>query len=100
MEPALVPQIRILVVGDCVVDEHWITGQHRTTTGSRTSDDYSRVLNSTVSNMTSLCGAGLVASILSSTRVALDRGETPAGRAMRVNTASSAINIEVFGLGL
>jgi len=82
---------RILVVGDWLVDEHWITGQHRTTTSSRTGDDYSRVLNSPSSNMTSLCGAGMVASILWSARTRTqDEASAP----------SSALGIDVFGLGL
>jgi|HubBroStandDraft_6_1064221.scaffolds.fasta_scaffold110618_2 hypothetical protein len=55
---------RILVVGDWVIDENWIVGQHRNTTSSRVGDDYTRVLNTPQSSMQSLCGAGLVASIL------------------------------------
>jgi len=80
--------IKVLVVGDWIVDEHWITGQHRTTTSSRTSDDYCRVLSSPDSNIQSLCGAGLVASILSSPQTSAD------------HAPPVPPNFEVWGLGL
>lgn len=78
-------QPNILVVGDWVVDEHWMTGLHRTSKGSRTGEVYSRVLNDPSSNMTSLCGAGLVASIFHS----LQRSED-----------SLLKTIRVYGLGV
>jgi hypothetical protein len=88
MERDLSKNTVVLVVGDWVVDEHWITGQHRTTTSSRTSHDYSRILNHSVSNMRSLCGAGLVASILWSIH---DRKQ---------NKISESNGISVYGFGL
>jgi|WetSurMetagenome_2_1015567.scaffolds.fasta_scaffold30767_3 hypothetical protein len=37
---------RILVVGDWIVDEHWVTGIHRSPTSSRTGQTHRRALHS------------------------------------------------------
>jgi hypothetical protein len=54
----------ILVVGDWVVDEHWVIGIHRSPTSSRTGHSHYRALHGSTSNVESLCGAGRSASIL------------------------------------
>jgi len=55
---------RILVVGDWVVDEHWVTGVHRSPTSSRTGRSHYRTLHGLKSTTQSLCAAGQTASIL------------------------------------
>ncbi len=55
---------RILIVGDWLVDEHWVTGIHRTPTSSRAGQTHSRALHSLNSTVAALCGAGQTASIL------------------------------------
>ncbi len=54
----------ILVVGDWLVDEHWVTGAHRSSTSSRTGDAHYRSLHSLKSTVESFCGAGLTSSLL------------------------------------
>lgn len=54
----------LLVVGDWFVDEHWVTGIHRSPTASRAGLRHARALHGIASNVESLCGAGRVASIL------------------------------------
>lgn len=54
----------ILVVGDWVVDEHWVTGVHRSPTSSRTGTSHIRALHRPASSVQSLCAAGRSASIL------------------------------------
>ena len=54
----------VLVVGDWLVDEHWVVGKHRAFSSSRTGRDHSRALHQHTSSVRSLCGAGQVASIL------------------------------------
>lgn len=55
---------KILVVGDWVVDEHWVTGIHRSPTASRTGKAYYRSLHDEESTVQALCAAGQTASIL------------------------------------
>jgi hypothetical protein len=54
----------ILVVGDWLVDEHWVLGVHRSKTSSRTGDAHYRTLQNPDSTVISFCGAGLTAAIL------------------------------------
>lgn len=56
--------IPVLVVGDWLVDEHWVVGKHRSATSSRTGSDHSRALHAETCSVRSLCGAGQVATIL------------------------------------
>ncbi|CAG1005717.1 hypothetical protein PHYC_03256 [Phycisphaerales bacterium] len=56
----------ILVVGDWVVDEHWVVGPERSTTASRRGESHYHVLHEPGSSVEALCGAGLVASVLGS----------------------------------
>ncbi len=60
---------RILVVGDWVVDEHWVTGIHRSPTSSRTGRAHYRTLHGLNSTTESLCAAGQTASILYKARL-------------------------------
>jgi hypothetical protein len=55
---------RVLVVGDWLVDEHWVVGVHRLPSSSRTGQRHSRALHTETSTVRSLCGAGQVATIL------------------------------------
>lgn len=59
---------KILIVGDWLVDEHWVTGIHRSPTSSRTGQTHYRVLQLPDSTIMSLCGAGQTASILHQTK--------------------------------
>jgi len=59
---------KILIVGDWLVDEHWVTGIHRSPTSSRTGQAHHRVLQNTQSTIQALCGAGQTASILHQTK--------------------------------
>jgi hypothetical protein len=52
-----------LVIGDWLVDEHWVVGKHRAPSSSRTGREHSRALHRECS-VRSLCGAGQVATIL------------------------------------
>lgn len=56
--------IKILVVGDWLVDEHWVTGSHRSSTSSRTGKKHLRTLHGLESTVESFCGAGMTASLL------------------------------------
>jgi hypothetical protein len=56
--------LTVLVVGDWVVDEHWVTSVQRSQTSSRTGAIHYRVLHRLTSSVESLCGAGRTASIL------------------------------------
>src|ERR1044071_908267 len=58
----------VLVVGDWVVDEHWVVGKHRSATSNRTGRDHSRALHTEMCSVRSLCGAGQVATILQQAR--------------------------------
>jgi len=55
---------KILIVGDWLVDEHWVTGVHRSSTSSRTGVAHYRALHSLNSTVESFCGAGQTASLL------------------------------------
>ncbi|MDP8223179.1 MAG: ATP-binding protein [Candidatus Lernaella stagnicola] len=54
----------ILVVGDWFIDEHWVTGTHRSSTASRTGSAHYRALHKPESTVQSFCGAGRTASLL------------------------------------
>jgi hypothetical protein len=54
----------VLVVGDWLVDEHWVVGKHRAFSSSRTGREHSRALHRDTCSVRSLCGAGQVATIL------------------------------------
>jgi hypothetical protein len=54
----------VLVVGDWLVDEHWVVGKHRAPSSSRTGHEHSRALHREGCSVRSLCGAGQVATIL------------------------------------
>lgn len=56
--------LNILVVGDWFVDEHWVTGIHRSSSSSRTGQAHYRALHNLNSTVESFCGAGLTASLL------------------------------------
>src|SRR5256885_402470 len=58
----------ILVVGDWVVDEHWVAGDHRSASSSRTGITHTRALHDPTCSVRSLCGAGQVATILHQAR--------------------------------
>lgn len=55
---------KILVVGDWFVDEHWVTGVHRSSSSSRTGQAHYRTLHKMNSVVKSFCGAGMAASLL------------------------------------
>jgi ATPase family associated with various cellular activities (AAA) len=57
-------RIRVLVVGDWLLDEHWVLGTHRIASSSRTGLEHSRALHTKTSTVRTLCGAGKVASVL------------------------------------
>jgi hypothetical protein len=59
---------KILIIGDWVVDEHWVIGVHRSPTSSRTGQAHYRALHYSASSVESLCGAGRTASVLDQTR--------------------------------
>ena len=56
--------VGVLVVGDWLVDEHWVVGRHRTSLSSRTGRSHARALHTETCSVRSLCGAGQVATIL------------------------------------
>jgi hypothetical protein len=58
------PLKKILVVGDWVVDEHWVIGIHRSVSSSRIGHAHYRALHFSNSTVESLCAAGRTASIL------------------------------------
>jgi hypothetical protein len=55
---------RVVVVGDWLVDDHWVVAEARSPTASRVGKVLFRSLQGTVGSATSLCGAGRTASIL------------------------------------
>ena len=57
-------QKRILVIGDWLVDEHWVVGRHRSESASRPGQRHSRALQAADCSVRSLCGAGQVATVL------------------------------------
>lgn len=54
----------ILLVGDWLIDEHWLTGIHRSATSSRVGQSHFRGLQSKGCAIHSFCGAGQTASAL------------------------------------
>src|ERR1051326_252410 len=48
----------VLVVGDWMVDEHWVFGVHRSSTASRTGKQHLRALHDAQSVVQAFCGAG------------------------------------------
>jgi hypothetical protein len=56
--------INVLVVGDWIVDEHWLMGVHRSRTSSRVGRAHYRSIQNLSSTVTSFCGAGRTAAIL------------------------------------
>jgi hypothetical protein len=63
---------KILVMGDWVLDDHWVIGIHRSPTRSRTGQSHFRALHLPSSTVQSLCGAGRTASVLHQVKL---RGE-------------------------
>jgi hypothetical protein len=57
-------ETRILLVGDWFVDDHWVVGEHRSSTSSRTGKRHLAALQDPHSATESLCGAGRTASVL------------------------------------
>jgi hypothetical protein len=57
-------QKRILLVGDWVVEERWVTGVHRSATSSRTGQRQLRSLHGLCSTVQSLSSAGRIATVL------------------------------------
>ncbi len=54
----------IIVVGDWFVDEHWVTGVHRSSSASRASESHHRAIQDMDSIIEAFCGAGRTASLL------------------------------------
>lgn len=54
----------ILLIGDWLIDEHWLTGIHRSATSSRIGQSHFRGLQSPGCAIHSFCGAGQTASTL------------------------------------
>jgi ATPase family associated with various cellular activities (AAA) len=54
----------ILVVGDWVIDEHWLVGVHRSRTSTRVGHVHYRSIQNLHSSVMALCGAGRTAGIL------------------------------------
>lgn len=54
----------ILVIGDWFVDEHWVTGIHRSSTASRKGHTHLRSLHGLNSIVEAFCGAGRTAALL------------------------------------
>lgn len=58
------PRENIIVVGDWFVDEHWVTGVHRSSSASRTGQSHHRAIQVLDSTIEAFCGAGRTASLL------------------------------------
>ncbi|MDD5168415.1 MAG: ATP-binding protein [Syntrophales bacterium] len=56
--------LKVLVIGDWVIDEHWVTGIHRSPTSTRTGLFHYRSLHGSSSTVKSFCGAGQVISVI------------------------------------
>lgn len=54
----------IVVAGDWFVDEHWVTGVHRSSSASRTGQSHHRAIQDLNSVIEAFCGAGRTASLL------------------------------------
>ncbi len=59
---------KVLIVGDWLVDEHWVVGLHRSESASRAGRRHSRALHESNCSVRSLCGAGQVGTILYNAR--------------------------------
>jgi len=55
----------ILVIGDWVIDEHWLMGVHRSRTSTRVGQKHYRSIQNLHSTVHALCGAGRTAGLLS-----------------------------------
>jgi hypothetical protein len=62
--PPTTQRKKILVVGDWVVDEHWVTSIHRSKTRSRTGISHHRSIQEPDGSVITLAGAGKTTSIL------------------------------------
>jgi len=58
------PNGRLVVMGDWLIDEHWVTGTHRSDTASRTGDTHVRSIHSAFSHVMELGGTGTTSSLL------------------------------------
>ncbi len=58
----------IIVVGDWFVDEHWVTGVHRSSSASRAGQSHHRAIQDLTSAIEAFCGAGRTASLLHQVR--------------------------------
>lgn len=56
--------LKILIVGDWVVDDYWVTGIHRSKISSRTGVSHYRTQHGEASSVQAFCGAGRSASVL------------------------------------
>lgn len=56
----------VLVVGDWIVDEHWVIGTERSRMASRRGDAHYHAIHAASSTVVALCGAGIVTSLLGS----------------------------------
>jgi DNA replication protein DnaC len=54
----------VLVIGDWLIDENWVTGVHRSATSSRTGRQHFRGLNDTKGATEQVCAAGLTGAII------------------------------------
>lgn len=60
-----VPEVKkILIVGDWMIDEHWVTGVHRSPMSSRTGKTHLRCRNMDDGATLDLCGAGTTAAVI------------------------------------
>lgn len=59
------PQIRMIIIGDWVIDENWIVAEHRSDVSSNAGDAHYRSLITDLdAHVLGLCGAGYVAKLL------------------------------------
>jgi len=56
---------KILVVGDWIVDDYWVIGDHRSPKSVRTGQMHHRALHTKHASIRAFCGAGRTASLLS-----------------------------------
>lgn len=73
----------ILLIGDWLIDEHWLTGIHRSATSSRIGQSHFRGLQSPGCAIHSFCGAGQTASAL-----------------LRSTDENGANQFRIFGIGI
>lgn len=74
----------VVALGDWVVDEHWIVGDHRPRTASRTGPRHTRALHGKNATLLSLSGAGKVASVLAQAVTSVAESGAPRTPALRV----------------